>query len=51
MEGNNTIFDFANFVQAGQDTLSIPKDAEPLEGFDAFALAHGSLLRLLEKCC
>ena len=26
-------------------------DFAKLEGFDAFALAHSSLLRLLEKCC
>ena len=38
---------FAGFDLLEKNGVSIAKDAGPLEGFDAFALAHQSLLRIL----
>ena len=38
---------FAGFDLLEKNGVSIAKGTEPLEGFDAFELAHRSLMRLL----
>ena len=41
---------FDGFELLERNGVSIARDAPPLEGFDAFALAHRALMRILEGC-
>ena len=40
---------FAGFALLEKNGISISKDASPLEGFDAFAMAHQALMKILKE--